>query len=311
MNKLIKVMAVGGWCLMLGAWCLTAGAATSEKLTTTDENGVTWNYTLRDGVAVLGWETSATPATTADGDLTIPTTLDGYPVKVIGKNAFYNRSSITGIVIPSSVTNIAEYAIYRGLTSLTSLVIPASVKTFGRYAFDFYDSKNVTVRIESLKAWCEAEREASSSSSSYTSSSSPYSDSSNPMYYAKKIYFGDEEMSESGDFVIPEGVERISGGAFLGYVNAGGTWTWNAVTNIVFPSSLKEIGSFAFDDFKDLKTELGRAEFDYVVPDFRLNKLTDRLNELPQDKKDKVEFLCNECCFFLFAFSSFCFACKY
>lgn len=44
--------------------------------------------------------------------------------------------------------------------------------------------------------------------------------------------------------------------------------------------------------------ELNREDYKYVVPDFRLNKLTDRLNELPQDKKDKVEFLCNECCFF-------------
>ena len=42
--------------------------------------------------------------------------------------------------------------------------------------------------------------------------------------------------------------------------------------------------------------ELGRAEFDYVVPDFRLNKNFENLKSLPQAEKDKVEFLCNECC---------------
>lgn len=51
-------------------------------------------------------------------------------------------------------------------------------------------------------------------------------------------------------------------------------------------------------DFDDLKAELARDDFDYVVPDFRLNKKLEQLNELPQSKKDKVEFLCNECCTF-------------
>lgn len=35
-----------------------------------------------------------------------------------------------------------------------------------------------------------------------------------------------------------------------------------------------------------------------MVPDFRLNKAFAQLNALPQPLKDKVEFLCNECCFF-------------
>ena len=39
-------------------------------------------------------------------------------------------------------------------------------------------------------------------------------------------------------------------------------------------------------------------DFRYVVPDFRLNKQMDQLNTLTQIQKDKVEFLCNECCWF-------------
>ena len=35
-----------------------------------------------------------------------------------------------------------------------------------------------------------------------------------------------------------------------------------------------------------------------MVPDFRLNKSFDKLGRLTQPQKDKVEFLCNECCFF-------------
>ena len=51
-------------------------------------------------------------------------------------------------------------------------------------------------------------------------------------------------------------------------------------------------------DFDDFESELKRAEFTYVVPDFRLNKKFDRLTALDQNQKDKVEFLCNECCNF-------------
>ena len=51
-------------------------------------------------------------------------------------------------------------------------------------------------------------------------------------------------------------------------------------------------------DFRELKSELDRADFRYVVPDFRLNRQFDALSALTQAQKDKVEFLCNECCWF-------------
>ena len=51
-------------------------------------------------------------------------------------------------------------------------------------------------------------------------------------------------------------------------------------------------------DFEDFRHELDREEFRYVVPDFRLNKRFEELNALSQVHKDKVEFLCNECCWF-------------
>ena len=51
-------------------------------------------------------------------------------------------------------------------------------------------------------------------------------------------------------------------------------------------------------DFRDLENELNRDEFLYVVPDFRLNKSFEKLNRLPDEQKNKVEFLCNECCWF-------------
>lgn len=51
-------------------------------------------------------------------------------------------------------------------------------------------------------------------------------------------------------------------------------------------------------DFGEFENELNREDFRYVVPDFRLNKSFDKLKALSQHQKDKVEFLCNECCWF-------------
>ena len=51
-------------------------------------------------------------------------------------------------------------------------------------------------------------------------------------------------------------------------------------------------------DFELFKNELDREEFRFVVPDFRLNKEIDKLRSLTDTQKQKVEFLCNECCSF-------------
>ena len=51
-------------------------------------------------------------------------------------------------------------------------------------------------------------------------------------------------------------------------------------------------------EFQQLRQELEREEFRYVVSDFRLNRAFDRLEALPAPLKDKVEFLCNGCCWF-------------
>ena len=51
-------------------------------------------------------------------------------------------------------------------------------------------------------------------------------------------------------------------------------------------------------EFSQFLDEVRRDEFRYVVPDFRLNKVFDKLDSLSETQKDKVEFLCNECCYF-------------
>ncbi len=62
--------------------------------------------------------------------------------------------------------------------------------------------------------------------------------------------------------------------------------------NLYFVASTTKV----ITDFDGFKAELENPDYDYVVPDFRLNKSFDGLTALPQGLKDKTEFLCNECC---------------
>ena len=66
----------------------------------------------------------------------------------------------------------------------------------------------------------------------------------------------------------------------------------SAYPDFYFVSSTTKV----LTNFEDFRNEVKREDFSYVVPDFRLNKDFKNLNSLSQNQKDKVEFLCNECC---------------
>ncbi|HXC37038.1 MAG TPA: leucine-rich repeat protein [Candidatus Acidoferrales bacterium] len=78
------------------------------------------------GVTVTGYNGSSS-------SVIIPGTLGGYPVVTIGNAAFENDTSVTGVTIPNSVTNISEYAFFG--SGLTTITIPNSVIEIDQYAF--------------------------------------------------------------------------------------------------------------------------------------------------------------------------------
>jgi hypothetical protein len=99
------------------------------------------------------------------GAVIIPDTINGLSVTGIGSNAFYRCSSLTGVTIPNSVTNIGNLAFsYCNLTnlvlgssvasigneafascSMTSVAIPGSVTNIGSSAFAYSGLTNVTI----------------------------------------------------------------------------------------------------------------------------------------------------------------------
>ena len=90
-------------------------------------------------------------------------------------------------------------------------------------------------------------------------------------------------FENSGD--VPNGV-IVTSDLLLEYLRA-------RYPGFYFVSSTTKV----LTDVRDCMNELDREEFRYVVPDFRLNKVLPECG-LTEAQKAKVEFLCNECCWF-------------
>lgn len=80
-----------------------------------------------------GGYTVAGIGTCTDTHVIIPDIYNGLPVTTIGKDAFYNCSSIKTVEIPDTVTTINMRAF--GYSGLTSVVIPDSVTSIDMFAF--------------------------------------------------------------------------------------------------------------------------------------------------------------------------------
>ncbi len=115
-------------------------------------NGLTWNFVVKDGKAVIGFfdgeqqiKESAIPLDRFGmpegavigrpvGAIAIPSSLGGHPVTRIGPYALKRYFEITSVSIPDTVTSIGNYAFYY-CDGLTTVKIPNSVTKIGDNAF--------------------------------------------------------------------------------------------------------------------------------------------------------------------------------
>ncbi|MBR5570372.1 MAG: leucine-rich repeat domain-containing protein [Oscillospiraceae bacterium] len=143
------------------------------------------------------------------GNITIPSTLGGYPVTTIGDYAFYYCTGLTSVIIPDSVTTIGVSA-FECSDSLTSVTIPDSVTSIGDYAFDGCTS----LRFNTYK-------------------SGKYLGNNNNPY----LLLVDVESKDITTFEFPAGTKLIS----------SALRECTELTSLTIPDSVTSIGNFAFE----------------------------------------------------------------
>ncbi len=91
-----------------------------------------------------------------DTELTLPDSYNGEKYEIYNY-AFYERYSLTSVVIPDSVTSIGEHA-FSQCASLTSIVIPDSVTSIGEYAFWYCDGLTSITYAGTIAQWDSIEK---------------------------------------------------------------------------------------------------------------------------------------------------------
>ena len=210
--------------------------------------------------------------TGTDTEVTIPTTINGQTVTSIGKNAFANatnKTEITKVTIPDTVTTIDEYA-FNGCTNLAEVEIPSSVTTIGKRAFYGTALTSVTIPENVTTIGQEAFYECKS----LENVTIPESVTSIGNYAFKNTALKSVTLPNSvktigqGAFsgctklesvTIPSGVTTIGMQAFYGSglksvelpetVTSIGQAAFNGcknLTSVTIPTSVKTIGNYAF-----------------------------------------------------------------
>ncbi len=171
-------------------------------------------------------------------------------VSHIGDYAFSGCTGLTSMTIPNSVTSIGNFA-FRGCTGLTSIEIPNSVTSIGNSAFwnctglTSIEIPNSVTSIGNSAFWnCTGLTSLRIPNSVIYIGNSAFNRCTGltaPVYndhvfaYMPTLY--------SGTYAIPDGIESISGGAFLGC---------SGLTSVTIGNSVTSIGEDVFRDCTNL-----------------------------------------------------------
>ena len=186
--------------------------------------------------------------TSISGELTIPETIEGYPVTDIGEWAFENCTELTNVKIPDSVINIGSGAFQ--YCNFTSVAIPDSVANIGGNAF--YDCANLK-SITIPNGVTSIEDSTFYGCTNLTSIIIP-----NSVTSISSCAFW--ECTALKDLTIPDSVTYIGYSAFYRCIG---------LTNITIPNNVTYIASSSFRECVGL-TDIKVAE-DNMVYDSRNN----------------------------------------
>ena len=228
-------------CLLLALLMLTTALPT--VMAETSEDGFT--YEIENGeVTVTGYRG-------ASDELVIPDTLGGYPVTVIGEEAFFYEEFMTHITIPNSVVTIGKNA-FSHCKELNEVTIPDSVTTIEKGAFSSCKSlTQVTIPASVTTIGGNAFYDCTSLSE-VTIGNSVTTIGQKAFYYCLNLT----------EVTIPASVTTIGERAFSGC----------GLTNIIVNANNQQYADSNGVLFNKAKTELiqypiGKKDATYIIPD--------------------------------------------
>lgn len=158
-------------------------------------------------------------------------------VEKIGNRCFYNKADVKSVSIPSSVTEIGDFAFAR--SGLTSINIPGSVNKIGYAAFyqcPDLEEINIPDSVEYIELGAFL-------GTPYLTNWQMTDDSDNYLIVGDHILLS--YKGEGGNVTIPEGTKAIAPGCFIGNTS---------ITGVSIPGSVKTIGEDAFNGCTSLDT---------------------------------------------------------
>ena len=268
-SKILKVMST---CLLAVAILVATALIFTPKAQAATSGYYT--YTVSDGKATI-----TDCNTSISGDITIPSTLGGYPVTSIGNWAFSDCTSLGSVTIPDSVTSIGVRA-FSGCSSLTSVTIPDGVTSIDISAFyECTSLTSVTIpdSVTSIGNYafyrCTSLTSVTIPDSVTSIDISAFSDCTS----LESVTIGDSvtsigdsafrECTNLTSVTIPDSVTSIGEGAFSGC---------SSLTSVTIGNSVTSIGNSAFYNcyrltsvtIPDRVTSIGNSAF------FNCNRLT-------------------------------------
>lgn len=179
-----------------------------------------FKYTISDDYATLTGSKE-----TLHGEVVVPTTINGYPVKVL-EYTFCGNSSITKVTLPDTVTVIGIEA-FSSCTGLTSVTIPQSVTTISNLAFagckvltEIIMPDSVTTLLTEVFSGCSGLKNIKLSK--------------NLTGIGRSVFQGCSSLEK---LTIPEGMTFIGESTFS---------NCTSLKDIFLPNSIKRIGPSAF-----------------------------------------------------------------
>lgn len=232
--------------LLLSLIVIVLGVIAFGAVSVSAETSGYYTYTVTNGEATITRCDSS-----ISGNITIPSTLGGYPVTSIGYEAFEDCINLTGVTIPDDVTTIGSFSFY-GCRNLTNVTIPNSVTIIKDYAFAVCTNLiNITIpdSVTSIG------RDTFTNTGYYNN---PENWENDVLYINNHLIIA--KTSISGIYTIKENTVTISNHAFRDCVN---------LTNITIPGSVTNIEYYTFDGCINLAsvtiptgaTSIGKWEF--------------------------------------------------